>query len=250
MSWKLSSRRALQFLLFSASICISTAAHAQSKELIKVRWPERQEPLPPLSEAEKKREAAGQDEAEKKREAAGQEPLPRYIAGQQGPAGGHGGSRCESFDVPTDWRLASINVWSGHFIDRIELSYDVAGAPELRQPPACGGTGGKAGRLLTIDPDESIVRVMGKWSSVPSEGVFHGPESAAISYLYVQTSKGKTRDFGNGATKGIVFDYIAVEGTEIAGLIVNSGTLVNALGVVLRKTRNRAQMKLPVRVRQ
>jgi hypothetical protein len=133
-------------------------------------------------------------------------------------------------------------VRSGYWIDAVDLTYDAPGAPEPPAPIRCGGGGGSEGRVLTLDRGEYIVRVMGKWT-ITTPGI-EMPQSPAISYLYVQTNKGKIREFGNSERKGYFFDYIAVEGTGIAGFVINSGAYVNAIGVILRKQPREASRLL------
>ena len=159
--------------------------------------------------------------------------LPPYVAGQQGPAGGPGGERCKVSDVPSNWKLTSINVNSVNWIESIDFTFDAPGAPEPPAPIHCGGTGGNPGRVLNLDRDEFIIRVLGRYLTAP---LINGGVQV-ISYLYVQTSKGKMREFGNTNAPGVWFDYIAPEGTGITGFVIRSHTYVDALGVILQKQR-------------
>jgi jacalin-like lectin domain-containing protein len=157
--------------------------------------------------------------------------LPPYVAGQQGPAGGGGGARCRVSDVPAEWRLTSINVKSGDWIDAIDLTFDAPGAPEPPAPVHCGGNGGNPGRVLNLEPGEFIIRVLGKYLYPP----LSNQPTPLVSYLYVQTNKGKMREFGNTKASGIWFDYVAPEGAVITGFVIRSQTYVDAIGVILQK---------------
>jgi Jacalin-like lectin domain len=157
--------------------------------------------------------------------------LPPYIAGQQGPSGGWSGDRCAASDVPADWQISSINVHSHDVIESIDLTYNAPGAPEPPAPIHCGGGGGTANRLLTLDPGEYIVRVLGR-----SYSISLAEQSPLICYLYIQTSLGKMREYGDTKCKsGNWFDYQAPEGTAITGFIIYSHTYVDRFGVVLQK---------------
>jgi len=154
---------------------------------------------------------------------AAQPPRP-YVANQQGPSGGTGGGYCNTNDVNPTWKLRSLNVRSSSWIDRIEMEFDVGSAE--RRVVQCGGTGGDPNRVLTLEQGEYIVRVKGRYGNF-------------VDYLYVQTNGPngmKFRDFGNkNSTATGEFDYIAPAGLAIAGLVVKSGTYVDAVGVVLRQ---------------
>lgn len=160
--------------------------------------------------------------------AVAQPPLPPYVAGQQGPAGGYGGHRCRVSDLPAAWTLRAVNVRAKALIDAIELKFDTPGRPEPTTI-TCGGDGGEWAEPLRLDPDESIVRVLGRYTVGASGG------SMFVAYLFIQTTKGKMREYGDPANGSIYFDYIAPKGTGVAGFVVYSGTYVDRLGVVLRK---------------
>jgi hypothetical protein len=175
---------------------------------------------------------------------AGDKPtLPsRYVAGQQGPSGGDGGGYCPTNDVNPFWRLSSISANSGSSIDAFDLTFEIpaipGNLPQIKHVH-CGGDGGTldagpekcAGRpnntcgVLSLAADEHIVRVLGHYGNF-------------VDNLYIQTSNGQFRYFGNQHSRASgTFDYIAPEGAIISGLVVRCGNLVDAVGVVLHPSR-------------
>src|SRR5438105_470010 len=115
-------------------------------------------------------------------EAFGQAARPS-IQGQQGPSGGPGGRHCPTNDVNPDWRLVSVTVRSGFWIDGIDLGFQTPGTREMRSVH-CGGNSRNASQPLILGADEFIVRVSGKYGN-------------NIDSLRIETSRGKSRDFGN-----------------------------------------------------
>ena len=146
-----------------------------------------------------------------------------YIAGQQGPSGGTGGSYCNNYLKFSAYQLTSFTVRSGAYIDGISLTYNGGKA----EPVAviCGGQGGSP-RTVTLRQGEYIVRVMGKYNRF-------------VEYLYIQTAgvaNPQYVEFGNKNTSAQgYFDFQAVTGTKIGNLIVKGGQYVDALGVVIQK---------------
>ena len=144
----------------------------------------------------------------------------QYIAGQQGPSGGTGGSYCNTTYLGGS--LISVTVRSGAYIDGITLDYDNKADPSYT---ICGGTGGSS-RKLTLSKGEYIVRVMGKYNRF-------------VEYLFIQTAGGtgpQYVEFGNkNTTAQGYFDYQAVDGTKIGNLIVKAGQYVDAIGVIIQK---------------
>jgi len=147
----------------------------------------------------------------------------QYVAGQQGPSGGTGGSYCDTYTKYPAYRLKALTVRSGAYIDGISFTYDAGKA----EPVAviCGGQGGSP-RTITLRPGEYIVRVMGKYNKF-------------VEYLYIQTAGVSTPqyvEFGNkNTTAQGYFDYQATAGTKIGNFIVKSGQYVDAIGVVIQK---------------
>ena len=151
---------------------------------------------------------------------------PRYVAGQQGPSGGANGKYCLSNDVRPFWRLTSVNVKSGNNIDAIDMTFEIPGAPggaPQKQVIHCGGDSGSPNTLLTLAPDEYIVRILGRYGNF-------------VDNLFVQTSKGQMRNFGNQNSDAPgTFDYIAPQGMAISGLVIRSCAFVDAVGVVIAR---------------
>lgn len=144
----------------------------------------------------------------------------QYIAGQQGPSGGAGGSYCNTTYL--GGRLISVTVRSGTYIDAIIPDYDNKADPSN---VVCGGAGGGS-RKLSLSSGEYIVRVMGKYNRF-------------VEYLYIQTAGGSGPqyvEFGNKNTRAQgYFDYQAIDGTKIGNFIVKAGQYVDAVGVIIQK---------------
>jgi len=152
-----------------------------------------------------------------------------FVSGQAGPSGGRGGDYCPTNTQHPDWRLTSINVRSGSWVDAVDLTFDTGAAEET--PIHCGGDGGSPNRNLTIDPDEHIVRLTGQY------GNFIDNFTVTVS----GSPKGtKTRIFGNASSSASGrFDFQAPDGMYIAGLVVKSHTYLDAIGVFYRKLPNK-----------
>ena len=143
----------------------------------------------------------------------------QYIAGQQGPSGGTGGSYCNTTYL--GGRLISVTVRAGAYIDAIDLNYDNKADPSN---VICGGNGGSP-QTITLNSGEYIVRVMGKYNRF-------------VEYLYIQTNGTRQQyvEYGNkNTTAQGYFDYQAIEGTKIGNFIVKAGQYVDAIGVILQK---------------
>jgi len=121
-----------------------------------------------------------------------------------------------------------MNVKSGATIDSIDLTFEVPAAPggyPQEKHVHCGGAGGNANQTLKLDPDEYIVRIAGNYGNF-------------VDTMFVQTSKGQMRNYGNKDSKAKgTFDYIAPQGTAITGLVIKSCQYVDALGVILQAQR-------------
>lgn len=147
----------------------------------------------------------------------------------EGPSGGSGGEVCHTNDLHPDWRLTSINVRAKSWVDRIELTFDTGGPED--KIARCGGDGGDPQTVLTINPNEYIVRLTGRYGNY-------------IDFFYVEVAgnpKGpKGRRFGNpSSTASGTFDYQAPDGMYIAGFLVKSHTYLDAIGVFYRKLPNK-----------
>lgn len=146
----------------------------------------------------------------------------QYVTGQEGPSGGPGGSFRDTYTKYPAFRLTSITINSGTYIDALTLSYD--GGKAEPSPVHCGGPGGSP-KILTLSQGEYIVRVTGKYNQF-------------VEYLYIQTAGGsgpQYMEFGNKqSTARGYFDYQAPAGLKIGNFILKSGQYIDAIGVVLQ----------------
>jgi hypothetical protein len=120
----------------------------------------------------------------------------------------------EAFDIPARGRLREVNIWSGDFIDGIELLWQDLNNPQnLIRSPHRGGFGGDL-VTLSLDPDEAIIGVelrTGKY----------------VDYLRLITSKQDKHWGGEGGSPRTIN---LRPGAEIHGIGGLSGNYIDAIG--------------------
>ena len=142
-----------------------------------------------------------------------------------GPSGGTGGTAFddESLFQPNS-RLARIIVRSGTLVDAIEITHEITGVGTLITFGHHGGFGGSQQVLdlnLNLQPvREHIILVEGRY------GEF-------VDHIKITTSQGRVLSAGGGGGNAS-YQYEVVPGFEIAGFVGQSGSLLDAVGIVLR----------------
>jgi len=138
-------------------------------------------------------------------------------------AGGNGGAPFVETVAPGGV-ISKITIRSGKFIDAIQLTYQYKHRVSSK---SYGGTGGKS-KSLSLSRGEYITE-------------FGGRSGKYIDSIYIKTSKGRTEKWGgNGGARA--FKFVGTKNAPIQGVWGRSGTLIDAIGVVVRKTKvNRSQ---------
>lgn len=119
------------------------------------------------------------------------------------------------FDLQARGRLRELRIWSGQYIDSIEMLWQSESNPrELIRSPRVGGPGGGLSSLL-LEPDEAIVHVRvnaGKY----------------VDGLTVRTDKGREHRWGGGGGGAVTVD---MEGDELHGLagLADSGGFIHQI---------------------
>ena len=111
-------------------------------------------------------------------------------------------------------RLREILVWSGKYIDGIELIWqDINNPRQLIRSPHVGGFGGEL-RRFALQSDEAIVAVEGR------SGKF-------VDFLQITTNKGRVMSWGGSG--GGRFVVPLPEGDEVHGIRTVSNKLIDAI---------------------
>jgi hypothetical protein len=133
----------------------------------------------------------------------------------QGPAGGTGGTPFNdaSNGIPPG-HMQSVNVRSGEYIDNLQA---VLPGYVL---PAHGGNGGDAASF-PLSPDEYLTQLSGRYGQYVDSVVFTTNKRTSMQYG------------GNGGNTS--YTLAAPSGYEIVGFCGRSGSLVDAIGIVIRK---------------
>lgn len=140
-----------------------------------------------------------------------------------GPSGGPGGNSGitdsdEGF-LEAGTRVLQVEVRGGALVDFIQFRHIRSNDTPLNLPPH-GGTGGFEQVLNLLPGVEHVIKVSGKYSEF-------------VHSVTIDTDRGQTITAGNPA-EGADYAYEAPPGFEIVGVYGRSGTLVDAMGVVLR----------------
>lgn len=120
-----------------------------------------------------------------------------------------------SFDLPAPGRLRQVRIWSGSYIDGIELSWlDPKNPQDSIQSAHIGGYGGTK-RTLSLDPDEAII----------------GVELHTGRYVdFIAFSTNKRQHMTWGGSGGTNRPVSLRPGAEIHGLRGFSGKYIDGIG--------------------
>jgi len=132
-----------------------------------------------------------------------------------GPSGGTGGNRFLD-DISVDLFIIAIQVWSGSYIDAIQLTFDDNSTTEKH-----GGSGGSPWVTPAFLPGERVIELSGSYGDY-------------IDSLTIRTTLQTFPALGGGGG-GKEFRYHIPDNMHIAGLFGASGSYLDALGVFYRQ---------------
>lgn len=142
------------------------------------------------------------------------EPLPT-----QGPSGGTGGKEFSDQRVPENAKVSEVRIWSGKFIDAIQMVHETSDG-KLIELEKHGGRGGNFASFR-LERDEYITGIKGWYGQY-------------IDSIRIITNKQVSIHYG-GKGGGSEFFYEAPPGFEVVGFIGRSGQYIDSIGIVMRE---------------
>src|SRR5690606_9809878 len=88
-------------------------------------------------------------------------PAGAQTAGATATAGGSGGSAFSDLDVPQEARVVEVHVYSGRYVDAVQMQYALPDG-RVAAGPRHGGPGGTLS-VFRLDSDEVILAVSGRY---------------------------------------------------------------------------------------
>jgi hypothetical protein len=141
-----------------------------------------------------------------------------------GPSGGTGGG--PFFDpAPGNDRVARVTIHSGDFLEAVQMTLEKPDGT-LHTLPHHGGSGGSEANL-DLGAAEHIIKITGRFNQfvnhikIITDGGFVGAPQRTLE--------------GGRQGGGADFELDAPPGFEIVGFIGRSGTIIDAIGVIVRK---------------
>ena len=138
-------------------------------------------------------------------------------------AGGRGGTVFEDFPEGAV-RLSSIKIWSGWWVDSIQMVWKLKDG-STQVSTRRGGTGGSL-ETFVLDADEYLTAITGKYGKYVGSITFH-----------TNKRKSPTYGLGKGAGAGKDFEINVPEGKAIVGLHGRSANYLDAIGAVVRSNK-------------
>jgi hypothetical protein len=129
--------------------------------------------------------------------------------------GGQGGNPFADMELPEEARILEVNVFSGDWVDAVQLTYILPDGRTLSSP-RYGGPGGER-HVFRLDSDEYITRISGRY------GRF-------IDSLSIQTNKRRSPVFG-GRGGDRDFSLELPSGNYAVGFIGRAGDYLDAIGL-------------------
>lgn len=129
--------------------------------------------------------------------------------------GGQGGNPFPEIEIPREARILEVNVFSGDWIDAVQITYILPDGRTLNSP-RYGGPGGDR-RVFRIDSDEYIVGVSGR----------HG---RYIDSLRIHTNKRNSPVYGGSGGDG-EFNLQLASGNYTVAFIGREGNYLDAIGL-------------------
>ncbi len=129
--------------------------------------------------------------------------------------GGKGGSPFAEMQIPEDARILQINVFSGDWVDAVQIIYILSDGRTLESPRYGGRNGDR--HVFNIDSDEYIVGVSGRYGQY-------------IDSLRIHTNKRTSPVFG-GRGGDRAYNIELPSGNYAVGLVGRSGNFLDAIGL-------------------
>jgi hypothetical protein len=148
-------------------------------------------------------------------------PLWLLPSGKTDAYGGRGGSTFADNRIPQDARVSAVYVWSGKYVDRIQLVYTLRDGSVLEGDPH-GGSGGSR-NVFNLEPGEYITGISGRYGDY-------------IDGLTIRTNKRTSQRFG-GSGGGRDFNITVPSGYQAVGLVGRAGGYLDAIGLAYAPSR-------------
>ncbi len=129
--------------------------------------------------------------------------------------GGQGGTSFAGMEIPEDARILQINVFSGDWVDAVQIIYILQDGRTLESPRYGGSNGDR--RVFRIDSDEYIVGVSGRYGRY-------------IDSLRIHTNKRTSPVFG-GRGGDRAYNIELPSGNYAVGFIGRAGNYLDAIGL-------------------
>lgn len=164
-------------------------------------------------------------------------PLWLRPSGTTDTYGGGGGSAFSDRRIPLEARISAVYVWSGKYIDRIQLVYTLRDGRRI-EGEAHGGRGGSR-QVFNLDADEYITGISGRYGDY-------------IDMLRIRTNKRTSPQFG-GSGGGRNFNITIPSGNFAVGLTGRAGGYLDSIGLEyapLRQSSQENRSRRPGRYRE
>jgi hypothetical protein len=136
-------------------------------------------------------------------------------------SGGQGGFEFADRDIPSGSRVLEIHVFSGKYVDAIQMTYVLPDSREM-MGPRYGGNGGRES-IFHIDSDEYVVGISGRYGDY-------------IDSLQIQTNKRKSPLWGgSGGVREYRINVPA--GNQAVGFTGRAAKYLDAIGLVYMPIR-------------
>lgn len=138
--------------------------------------------------------------------------------------GGRGGDPFSDVDIPTGARVLEVHIYSGGYVDAIQMQYALSDGRML-MGPRHGGPGGQLS-IFRVDSDESIIGISGQYGNY-------------IDSIQILTTKRSSPMFG-GSGGGQEYRINIPTGNQAIGFAGRAGRYLDAIGLIyIPQTFNR-----------
>ena len=136
-----------------------------------------------------------------------------------GPSGGVGGQVfTDDPKIPSASRVIEVQIWAGSTIEGIRMIHETADGAKRELDWHGGGCGQP--RVFTLRSNEYITGISGRCGSL-------------VDSLRIHTQTRQSPEYGRSG--GQEYHYQAPPDTEIVGFYGRSSSIVEAIGVILRR---------------
>lgn len=137
------------------------------------------------------------------------------VAPSTNVAGGSGGDPFSDFDLPTGARVLAIHIYSGGYVDAVQMQYSLADG-RIRMGTKHGGPGGQLS-IFRVDSDEIILGISGRYGNY-------------IDSIQIHTTKRNSPVFGGSGGRQSYRINIPT-GNQAIGFIGRAGKYLDAVGL-------------------